>query len=145
MNASNTSMVNNSAFHIGSTDCGGDFSAGVNALTDRDECGRVNTAQVVLNNFNPDTNTIIVDIDSVLANIQAADLVSDVWQEHNGDESICIDDRRNAGWCVTGQNFGLQCHSGTTSSSCQSLFPNFGIDITTGESSSDTNSVFYTE
>ncbi|MEW4365586.1 MbnP family copper-binding protein [Aliikangiella maris] len=145
MNSSNSAIINNSSIHIGSTDCGGDFSAGINALTDRDECGYLNTAQVSLEQFNPESNIIVFDVASALSNIRATDLVSDVWQAHNGDETLCIDERRDGEWCVTGQNFGLQCHSGLATEACQSIFPNFGIELTTGESSSQTNSVFYAE
>lgn len=139
MNAANTDMVENSGFHIGSTDCG----SGTKALSDRDSCGNVNTASVNLDNFDLQNQAVTIDLEEIFANVADENFVSPVWTEIvNGDESACIDSRRSHGFCVTGEAFGLQCHSGAAQSACGTLFPNFGITMASGESDADTNLVF---
>lgn len=138
MNNDNNIMVENSDFHIGSRDCG---SSG-KALSDLDTCGLINTPVVMLDGFDPNIHTVTVNLASIFENIQDTDFVSDIWTEFDGDESLCIDERRNGTSCVSGQNFGVQCHSASSQSACGALFPNFGIDLSTGTSDSITNVVF---
>ncbi len=58
--------------HIGSRDCGGD---GAKALTDRDACGLVYTPSVSLDDFDPATNRVTVDLGALL---QGLDLVAPI-------------------------------------------------------------------
>ncbi len=139
MDSVHTDMVENSGFHIGSRGCG---SAAGKALSDRDECDIVNTAEVMLTGFDPNTNVVTVDLQSLFANVKLSDFSAPAWTNFGDDDSICVDERRNGAWCVTGTNFGLQCHSGSTQGACQSLFPNFGLNLETGAANSITNIVF---
>lgn len=142
MNPVHTAQVPNSAFHVGSTDCGGNLAAGKLALSDRDTCGFPNIARVALDAFNPDTDTVTLDMDALFSGIQNPDLVKDVWEQHGGDETVCVDARRNGGWCVVGQSFGLQCHSGQAQTACGSLFPSLGLTLATGAADASQNSAF---
>lgn len=148
MNSTCTSYVNNGAFHIGSRDCDG---ASGKALTTENECGLLNTAKVVINDFDPATDTVNLDIAAVFAGLQAADITSSEWAKigagtNEVDESTCIQtpvDYGSSGrWCVIGESYGVQCHSGSTQSACASLFPNFGLDLATGDADAASNLVF---
>ncbi len=116
MDATHMDRVENSGFHLGSRDCG---TAG-KALSDQDECGLLHTPKVMLTNFDPAVNTVVVDIASLLANAQDTDF-------------------------NPGNNFGIQCHSSATQTACVSLFPNFGLDISTGLATPGENIVFRKE
>ena len=117
MNAENTEMLPNGAFHIGSRSCGGNGGTGVNALEAQDECDFINTPHVDFDNFDPSSDEIAVDMVAFLANFS--------------DENA-----------TAGMAFGLQCHSAPTQGTCVSLFPNFGIDMATGLAEAESNSVF---
>ncbi|MEM9103005.1 MAG: MbnP family copper-binding protein [Pseudomonadota bacterium] len=139
MDAANTEMVENSNFHIGSTDCG----SGAQALSEQDECGKVNTAQVQLDNFDLSSHSVTVNLHSIMTNVLEEHFVAPVWNPIvDGDESACIDEQRFNGYCITGESFGLQCHSGSTQNACVGLFPNFGLSIEDGKASATTNLVF---
>lgn len=113
MDETHTDMVENSGFHIGSRDCG---DAG-KALGDQDTCGLINTPQVMLNDFDPSVNSVVVDLASLLAGAQEADFEG-------------------------ADNFGIQCHSAAAQSACASLFPNFGLNLETGTADASGNTVF---
>lgn len=136
-----TTVAVNSGIHIGSLDCG----STTKALSDQDECGLINTPEVVLDTFDPAVDTVTVDLASIFTNIQDADIISDVWEDYGDDDGVCIDERREENTCVVGQTIGIQCHSSSGQAACVSLFPNFGLDITTGEADNVTNSVFNME
>ncbi len=141
MDASHNDITVNSGFHIGSTDC----SNSGKALADKNSCGRLNTPKVTLNNFDPAINTVTVDLKAVFANVKDSDFVRETWSTiNNGDSSHCIDERRkdDGASCVTSQQFGLQCHSGTMQAACASLFPNFGLTLADGSADASKNSVF---
>lgn len=133
-----TTVAVNSGIHLGSRDCG----TTAKALSDQDECAFINTPEVVLDTFDPSVNTVTIDIANIFANMQDSDIITDVWAEYGDDDSVCIDERREENSCVTGQTIGIQCHSAPTQPACVSLFPNFGLDMATGEADNVTNSVF---
>lgn len=148
MNATYTSYVNNSAFHIGSRDCDGGSGK---ALTDEDSCGLVNTAKVVISDFDPSTDTINLDIEAAFTGLLEADIISSEWAkigsaEGEVDESTCLEEPVDHGghgrWCIIGETYGSQCHSASTQSACTSLFPNFGLDLDTGAADATSNNVF---
>lgn len=113
MDSTHTDIVENSVFHVGSRDCGG---AG-KALSDRETCGLLNTPKVRIDDFDPEVNTVIVDLAKILDKAQDPDFIK------NG-------------------NFGVQCHTSTKESACLSLFPALGLDIETGAANEANNSVF---
>lgn len=141
MDSAHTDMVENSGFHLGSRDCGGTAKA----LSEQAQCGLLNTPKVRINNFDPSTNAIIVNIDNLFSNSKTTDFVTDLWADFGADASVCIDERRNGTRCVTGQNFGMQCHSAASQAACASVFTNLGINLETGRSSADSNIVFTAE
>jgi uncharacterized repeat protein (TIGR04052 family) len=101
--------------HVGSTDCGGD---GTKALTDRQSCGKPNTAEVLLTSFDLSTNTVTVEIDQLFANLD---------------------------FLVTQDEIevpGVSCHSSEMQTDCPTLFENLGLDITDGGASAAFNTVF---
>ena len=86
-----------------------------------------------------------MDVKAVLNNVKDSDFLRETWtQIENGDESYCIDNRRkdNNTSCVTNQQLGLQCHSGSMQAACVSLFPNFGLTLENGSADARKNSVF---
>ncbi|MDZ7925587.1 MAG: metallo-mystery pair system four-Cys motif protein [Marinagarivorans sp.] len=144
MDATHNDITVNSGFHIGSTNCASTANPS-KALTDKAECGRLNTPKVELNNFNPATQTVTVDLKAVFANVQDSDFLKATWTAiENGDVSNCIDARRKNDntSCVTDQQLGLQCHSGSMQAACASLFPNFGLTLENGSADASKNTVF---
>ncbi|ACR10997.1 conserved hypothetical protein [Teredinibacter turnerae T7901] len=139
MDSAHTDMVENSGFHIGSRDCG---TQGGKALSDRETCGLINNPEVYLPGFDLENNLVTVDLAALLSNVRESDFLSDSWEDYGDDESLCLDSRRNGNSCVTAQSFGIQCHSGATQAACVSLFPNFGLNLTTGTADSESNIVF---
>lgn len=139
MDSAHTDMVENSGFHIGSRDCG---TQGGKALSDRETCGLINNPEVYLPGFDLENNLVTVDLAALLSNVRESDFLSDSWEDYGDDESLCLDSRRNGNSCVTAQSFGIQCHSGATQTACVSLFPNFGLNLTTGTADSESNIVF---
>lgn len=103
--------------HLGSRDCGGD---GLLALEEKDTCDFVNTPKVSISNFNPANDTIVLDVDAMLSNVQFA---------ATGDE-------------VTPT---VSCHSNPMQSDCAAIFENFGLAITDGSADADNNLVFIKE
>ncbi len=101
--------------HVGSTDCGGD---GTKALTDRDACGKPNTASVLLDAFVLGDNSVGVDLDALLANID-----------------FLVD---QSGTMVP----GVSCHSSVDQADCPDAFQNLGINIATGAADAALNTVF---
>jgi hypothetical protein len=113
--------------HLGSRDCGGD---GAVALTDREQCGFVNTPSVRLEGFNPTNNVITVDVGKALQNIE--------FQAHDHAHS------KHSETGVESAAPGVACHSGPVDvqPDCGPMFANFGIDPFSGASSADGNQVF---
>ena len=109
------SAIGEGYLHVGSTDCGGD---GTRALTDRDACGKPNAAAVSLSNFDLDTDSIVVDLRALLANL---------------DFSVSTPEATV---------LGVECHSSAEQPDCPLIFGNFGLDPATGEAAVDLNTVF---
>ncbi len=103
--------------HIGSRGCGGD---GLLALEEKEECDFVNTPSVMLENFDPGMNSVVVDISAALENV---DLLV---QTQGTDESAP----------------GVSCHSSPMQTDCATIFSNFGIDMETGSAVANSNVVF---
>ena len=101
--------------HVGSTDCGGD---GTRALTDRDECGKINTAQVTLDDFDPDADVVALDLRALLGNL---------------DFTVTTE---------TATVPGVECHS-FVQPDCPQIFANLGLDHATGSADADGNAVFW--
>lgn len=128
MNFSTTNAADETGegyIHLGSRGCGADSPR---ALSDKDSCDLVNTPTVNLEGFNPDTNTLIVNIDQVLSGL---DFVTPVLSTEEPIE-------------VIGQAPGVSCHSAPIERQpdCDAIFQNFGLDITTGSSDATKNDVF---
>jgi uncharacterized repeat protein (TIGR04052 family) len=111
--------------HIGSRDCGGN---GAQALLDREECGLLNTPKVMLQGFDPSQNEVTIDVRRVL---QGLSFVADVY-----DTEPPFD--------LVGQDLGVACHSAPAESQpdCAPIFESFGLDLATGRSQPDENSIF---
>jgi hypothetical protein len=101
--------------HVGSTDCGGD---GTRALTDRDACGKVNTTQVALDGFAPESDVVAIDLRTLLSDI---------------DFTVSTE---------TATVPGVECHS-FAQPDCPPIFSNLGLDHATGQADADTNAVFW--
>lgn len=84
--------------HLGSTDCVDDGNGGVSS------CGRPNRAEVAINDFNMDTNKIVVDYAAVIAG-------NDISEDQGGAPG---------------------CMSGQMDPECGPVFEHLGIDIATG-------------
>lgn len=110
--------------HIGSRDCGD----GALALTDKDSCGFVNTPSVVLDGFNPDANTVTVDLRKALNGLTFVTALYD----------------SNPPYDLIGSGPGVACHSAPPDAQpdCAPVFANFGLDPATGASVASANSVF---
>ncbi|TYK66119.1 MbnP family copper-binding protein [Colwellia echini] len=104
--------------HIGSRNCGGD---GLLALEEKDSCDEVNTPTVSFTNFDLANDTIVLDIDELLKNVQ--------FSASGGDEVVPT----------------VACHSSPMQADCAAIFENIGLDITDGTADADTNSVFTKE
>jgi uncharacterized repeat protein (TIGR04052 family) len=102
--------------HVGSTDCGGD---GTKALTDRQSCGKPNTASVLLDSFSLTGNSVGIDLGALLANLD-----------------FLVD---QSGTMVP----GVSCHSSVDQPDCPQIFGNLGIDIADGGDDTALNSVFF--
>ena len=105
----------------------------------------------MINDFDPASDTVNLDIAAAFAGLQAADITSAESAKigtgtDEVDESACIQtplDQGSAGrWCVIGERYGVQCHSASKQSACASLFPNFGLDLATGAADAASNLVF---
>jgi uncharacterized repeat protein (TIGR04052 family) len=101
--------------HVGSTDCGGD---GTKALTDRQSCGKPNTASVILDPFSLGTNSVGIDVAALLDGVD-----------------FLVD---QSGMMVP----GVACHSSVDQPDCPQIFSNLGIDIADGGDSAALNTVF---
>ncbi|MDC4203842.1 MAG: metallo-mystery pair system four-Cys motif protein [Candidatus Manganitrophus sp.] len=108
--------------HIGSLDCG---PADGKALEDRDACGFVNTPTVALTGINLATDTVSIDLIRAVANL---DFISPIYDTTTFE--------------VIGEGPGVECHSSPGQPDCALIFSNFGLDISTGQANSASNSVF---
>ena len=106
--------------HIGSKSCTGD---GLLALETQDECDYVNTPKVELNNFDPAINTVVIDMQNVLAGLTFAPTAEGVDAP------------------------GVRCHSAPVAmqADCGPIFENLGISTETGESVATDNSTVTVE
>jgi len=110
-------LAGKGAIHLGSRNCGGD---GLLALEEKDTCDSVNTPHVIIDSFNPVIDTVVLDIDAMLTNVQFA---------ITGDEIVPT----------------VNCHSSPMQVDCAALFENFGLDIADGSADADANLVFIKE
>jgi len=104
--------------HVGSKGCGGD---GLLALEDKESCDFVNTAKVELDNFDPAINTVVIDIDELLA-----DLTFGATDEETSIETI-----------------GVSCHSASpdVQADCAPIFSNLGLSTENGSATVSANKV----
>ncbi len=111
--------------HVGSRDCGGD---GALALTDRESCGYVNTPTVFLDDFDPTTQIVTVDISSLLNDLVFVAPIVDTEPPFE----------------ILGEGPGVACHSSPsdTQPDCGPIFQNLGLDETSGLADAATNAVF---
>ncbi|VUD64951.1 hypothetical protein TDB9533_03441 [Thalassocella blandensis] len=105
------------ALHIGSRGCGGD---GQLALENKEECDFINTPSVMLQGFDPDMNTITVDLAAALN-----DLAFAIPQQESEQTTP-----------------GVNCHSSPMQTDCASIFVNFGVDMESGVADANGNTVF---
>ncbi len=82
--------------HLGSTGCTGNEVGAINV------CSSPNRVPVELTNFNPDSNTIVLDLEALLANLNV---------DFNTDKTA------------------PGCMSGPTDPECRNIFPKFGLGI----------------
>lgn len=110
--------------HVGSRDCGGD---GVTALTDREQCGFVNTPSVRIEQFDPTTNVLAVNVRQVLADMAFRAPIYDT----------------SPPYAVVGEGPGVSCHSAPedVNPDCGPLFRSFGLDGATGLANAQLNQV----
>lgn len=108
--------------HVGSRECGGD---GARALTDRDECGRINTASVDID-LGPE-GEVGVDLSALVAEL---DFVAPVYDR--------------ATFEVIGEGPGVECHSAADiQPDCVPIFQSLGINPDSGAAAAASNAVFY--
>lgn len=103
--------------HLGSRNCGGD---GLLALEEKDTCDSINTPKVNLSNFNPVNDTVVLNIDAMLNNVQFAATANETTPT-------------------------VSCHSNPAQTDCTAVFENFGLDINDGSANADANLVFIKE
>ncbi|MFQ6551869.1 MbnP family copper-binding protein [Aestuariibius insulae] len=108
--------------HIGSGDCG---PAEGKALTDRERCGYLNTAQVVLPVSDPSDLRVMLDLEAVL---EGLDFQAPIMNMETRE--------------VLGMQPGTSCHSAKMQQDCATIFDAFGIDLNSGESDASRNMVF---
>jgi uncharacterized repeat protein (TIGR04052 family) len=108
--------------HVGSTGCSASFE--VNALSDRDQCARLNTPAVALTQFSLASNSVTIDLDAI---VKKLDFVAETY-----------DDK----FQVNGTAPGVACHSGETAADCPDVFDAFGVSFATGVSDAAKNVVF---
>ena len=137
MDATHTEHIDNGAIHIGSRDCG----ATAKALENQNSCGFINTPTVALAPFDLETNIVEIKLEKLFNNTSQDQFISPILTEYE-DESVCINDHRHHGKCVTGMDFGFSCHANPSQSGCAPVFENLGLDIETGLASPDSNTVF---
>lgn len=101
--------------HVGSTDCGGD---GTRAMTDRNTCGKVNTAKVSLHYH--EGEVVGVNLDALLAGLD-------------------FDVESSPGGPLVP---GVATHSGAGQPDTPVIFANLGIDPATGVATAALNDVF---
>lgn len=107
--------------HVGSRGCG---PMGGKALEDREACDFVNIPTVALAGFDLKTNTVAVDLNAVLANLDFRAPVRDPMT-----------------FAVVGETVGVECHSSPSQPHCPSIFSSFGIS-TDGSADAAKNAVF---
>jgi len=108
--------------HVGSTSCG---PAGGRALSDRDSCQFVNTPKFVASKFNLSTDQVTVDLGALLKGLG---YIAPIYDPKT--------------FAVIGQGAGVQCHSGQMTKDCMTIFPQVGLDLTTGLAQAAGNQVF---
>ncbi|NRA82479.1 MAG: metallo-mystery pair system four-Cys motif protein [Gammaproteobacteria bacterium] len=112
------------AIHLGSHGCGGDSSK---ILTDKEQCDRINTPQVTLDNFNPAEQKIVMDLGKLFKDVTFT--TDELDQDGN----------------VVGQRPSVRCHASPIDKQpdCGPILSNFGIDHLTGDSDASKQTVFY--
>lgn len=117
--------------HIGSRDCGDD--GGLLALENKESCDFVNTAKVELDNFDPNMNQVVIDIDNLLANLAFSASMS----EHGSHSSTSTDDD------MTMDAPSVTCHSAPPAmqADCAAIFDNLGLDTEDGSATVSDNKV----
>lgn len=108
--------------HVGSTGCSASFET--NALSDREQCARLNTPAVELNQFSIASKVVTIDLDAI---VKKLDFVAETY-----------DDK----FQVNGTAPGVACHSGETAADCPDVFDAFGVSFATGVADAAKNVVF---
>lgn len=108
--------------HVGSTGCSASFE--VNALSDRDECARINTPAVSLPSFSLTTQKVTIDLDAI---VEKLDFMAETYDSM---------------FQVNGSAPGVACHSGETAADCTDIFAAFGLTFSTGLADASKNIVF---
>jgi len=101
--------------HVGSTGCGGD---GTHALTDRDQCDRINAPKVVLDSFDLESDVVALDVRELLEGVDLRTTMNEVDLP------------------------GCACHSSTGQPDCAGIFANLGVTPSTGASNAALDEVF---
>lgn len=115
--------------HIGSRGCGDD---GLLALENKQSCDFVNTAQVVLDGFDPSVNNVVININSLLDNLTFAPAMGG----HGSHNSASSDNMAMDAPSVT-------CHSASPDrqADCGPIFANLGLATQDGSASAADNKV----
>lgn len=108
--------------HLGSRNCGPDDGI---ALSDREACEFVNTPAFSAAPFDLAKDTITLDLDVVL---QQLDFSAPIYDPNTFE--------------VIGQGVGVECHSSPMQPDCPPIFGAFGLDIATGKATTNANAVF---
>ncbi len=107
--------------HVGSRACG---TAGQKALTDRAECGFVNTPTAMLEVEDLSDRVVELDVAALLAGV---DFMAPVYDPESFD--------------VIGDGPGVECHSAPSQPDCAAVFASLGVDMESGFASASANEV----
>ncbi|MFT6528740.1 MAG: putative repeat protein (TIGR04052 family) [Psychrosphaera sp.] len=118
--------------HIGSRGCGDD--GGLLALENKERCDFVNTAKVELNNFDPNINQVVIDIDNLLA-----DLAFSASMSGHGSHSATAENDDE----MTMDAPSVTCHSTSPDmqADCGPIFNNLGLATEDGSATVSGNKV----
>lgn len=108
--------------HLGSRNCGPDDGL---ALSDREACEFVNTPSFAAGPFDLAKDTIELDLDALLKQL---DFAAPIYDPNTFE--------------VIGEGVGAECHSSPMQPDCPPIFSTFGLDIATGKATASSNVVF---
>ncbi len=114
--------------HVGSRGCSAESEK---ALESKSSCDLLNTAKVMLSDFDPSSDTVVVDINELLSGLHFK-MMGDGHGSHNQGSHGQQDDMKPS----------VSCHSGATQMDCTQVFPNLGLTLETGAADANENKVF---